>query len=125
MAIKAVQAADAEPVETKRDDGSVEVRLHKHIRALDETKTSLVFREPSANDVYEIGDPTRIVYDDKGRGRMEIDDAKMMELMSRLSGVPLGSIKMMKVTDYTNSKWAVASFFAPREQPGLEETNQT
>ena len=114
MAIKAVQAADAEPVETKRDDGSVEVRLHKHIRALDETKTSLVFREPSANDVYEIGDPTRIVYDDK-----------MMELMSRLSGVPLGSIKMMKVTDYTNSKWAVASFFAPREQPGLEETNQT
>lgn len=125
MAIKAVQATDAAPVETKRDDGSVEVRLHKHIRALDETKTSLVFREPTASDVYEIGDPTRIVYDDKGRGRMEIDDARMMELMARLSGVPLGSIRLMKIVDYTNSKWAVASFFAPREQPGPEETSPT
>ena len=122
MAVKAVTAEDEPPVETKRDDGSVEVRLHKPIRALDETKKSLVFREPSANDVYEVGDPTRIVYDDKGRGRMAIDDTMMMELMSRLCAVPLGSIKLMQVHDYTNCKWAVANFFAPRPEPAPDET---
>lgn len=103
--------------ESKRDDGSVEVKLHHPIRALDETKESLVFREPTANDVYKIGDPTKIMYDEKGNGYIDIKDDVMMEMMSELSKVPLGSIRSMKIPDYKNCKYAVANFFMLRPPP--------
>lgn len=119
MAALPEQSAEDQARETKLDDGSVKVKLHKNVRALDEVLTEMTFREPDAGDLYDIGNPVKIVENRDGQSVVEVDDQRMLKMISRLSEphVPMGSVRKMKLSDVINCSWALAPFFIPRPPP--------
>ena len=117
MAELVTQSVEEAERETKLADGSISVRLHRPIRALDKTKDELVFREPTARDLVECGTPVRIIEGLDGKNIVDIIDERMQLMMARLSGTPRGSIAIMSVSDALNCYWALASFFIPRPPP--------
>lgn len=99
---------------------SVTVRLHKSVRALDKTYNELTFREPTARDIYDIGNPVDM---DPRTGAMKFDPVIGAEMLSRLAGVPVGTItNQMTAKDWLNCQWKVTPFFVPQGEPARTET---
>jgi len=96
-------------------DGSVTVRLHSTVRALDKVYSELVFREPTARDIYEIGNPVDV---DPRTGSMKFDPVVGADMMARLSGIPVGTItNQMTAKDWLSCQWRITPFFVPQGEP--------
>jgi hypothetical protein len=107
---------DGAPVEAPApSDGSVTVRLHKPVKALDKTYSTLTFREPTARDIYDIGNPVDM---DPRTGGMKFDPVIGAEMMARLANIPVGTItNQMNAKDFLNCQWKVTPFFVPQGEP--------
>jgi Phage tail assembly chaperone proteins, E, or 41 or 14 len=112
-----VRVAERVPDEKPAPESStsVTVRLHKPIRALDKTLSELTFREPTARDIYEVGNPVDM---DPRTGGMKFDPVVGAEMLARLAGIPVGSItNQMTAKDWLNCQWRVTPFFVPQGEP--------
>jgi len=119
----AIVKAVEEQVEEKLEDGSRRVRLHKPIRAFDKTMQEVTFREPTAKDVIEIGNPVEIGTDRHGKATIEFDKEIGTQMMARLANIPVASIvNQMSVGDWLNCKWAISNFFVPPGEPEATST---
>ena len=96
--------------ERKDDDEGVTVQLRKPVRVLNETKTELKFREPTAWDIDKIGDP--FYY--SGNSVMYNPSILISMLCELGGGLPPGTFgKQMKASDLAQCRFAVQSFFMP------------
>jgi hypothetical protein len=108
------EVADKKP-SVSVGDGSVTVRLHKPVNALGKMHSELTFREPTARDIYEVGNPVDV---DPRTGGMKFDPVIGAEMMSRLAGVPVGTItNQMSAKDWLSCQWRITPFFVPQGEP--------
>jgi hypothetical protein len=119
--VKVVERGDthediaAKPVAAATDST---VRLHKPVRALDKVYSELTFREPTARDIYDVGNPVEM---DPRTGGMKFDPVIGAEMMARLANVPLGTIThQMSAKDFLNCQWKITPFFVPQGEPAAE-----
>lgn len=116
-----VEPAPAEPAPAsepeKRPDelpSEVKVELGRPIKShFSPTTTSLIFREPTALDIDQVGNPVTM---DFGRGwpPMPVVDAKKMtQMLARLANVAPSSILQMSARDWSTCSLAIQIFFLP------------
>lgn len=100
---------------------SVTVRLHKPVNALGKIISELTFREPTARDIYELGNPVDV---DPRTGAMKFDPVVGAEMMGRLANVPVGTItNQMSAKDWLSCQWRITPFFVPQGEPALTESS--
>ena len=109
------KAAPAEPVDEQLPEGAVRVMLSRELKipgkhGITTTKT-LIFREPTAEDIEIAGCPVNIDSDSRGEPKVLFDEVKMNAMLARLSGTPLAFIRKMRACDWTNCAWAISPFF--------------
>jgi len=98
-------------------DGSVTVRLHKPVNAFGKMHDSLTFREPTARDIYEVGNPVDV---EPRTGAMKFDPVIGADMMARLANVPVGTItNQMSAKDWLSCQWRITPFFVPQGEPAL------
>lgn len=111
------KAATAPALEEKLPDGSIRVPLSRELKIPGkvgiETTKSLIFREPTAEDIEIAGCPVTIDSDSRGEPKVLFDEKKMNAMFARLSGLPLPFIRLMRGSDWTNCAWAITPFFVP------------
>ena len=116
-------------VEAIRARGPVLVyELEMPIRGAEgESTTTVSFREPTAGDVYEHGNPvTRVDYM-VTPWRIERDQAAYFDMMAALSGVPVPNLMQMSPNDVLTCEAQLDRFFIPgvktRTSPGTKDTS--
>lgn len=93
-------------------DGKFRFPLSRPVRAFDEERRELVFREPLGADILECGNPVR--FDPAATPpTVDFDDRKMGAMLARLGDVPLSTIGQMAPRDFVQACWVVAPFFMP------------
>ena len=98
---------------------SVTVRLHKPVNALGKVVSELTFREPTARDIYELGNPVDV---DPRTGNMKFDPVIGAEMMARLASVPVGTItNQMSAKDWLSCQWRITPFFVPQGETAVIE----
>jgi len=121
--VKVVEREPDEKPAPEATSGNVTVRLYKPIKALDKTLSELTFREPTARDIYECGNPVEM---DPRTGQMKFDPVIGAEMMSRLGGIPVGSITVqMSAKDFLNCQWKIVPFFVPQGEPPLKQETES
>ena len=116
--VKVVEREESEKPTPEASSGTVTVRLHKPIKALDKVLSELAFREPTARDIYEVGNPVTM---DPRTGAMHFDPIIGSAMMARLAAIPEGSItNQMSAKDFLNCQWKVTPFFVPQGEPELK-----
>ena len=87
--------------------------LSKPIQYLGEEITSVSIREPTAGDVFRVGNP--IKYDLRfDSPNIEFDEDKAFKMLARSSGIPIeGSLERMSSGDAVSCFWGMAPFFVP------------
>ena len=84
--------------------------LERPIQYLGAAITSVAIREPTAGDMFRVGNPVK--FDTKDN--LEFDEQKAMLMLSRLSGIPIeGSLEKMSCNDAVGLFWGFARFFLP------------
>lgn len=87
------------------------VILKKPIKAHGKDYTSLTFREPTGDEVIELGVPFSF-----GRNkRTHIDTEVTAEYIMRLANIPMSSVKMLQPADITACFGKIAGFFGNSE----------
>ena len=103
--------------EERLPDGSIQVRLSRPIPVPDKngigSRSDLVFREPTAEDVDQAGCPVTLDLDAGGETKVNFDEKKMTAMIARLSDVPLPFIRKMRANDWISCAWAIAPFSYP------------
>lgn len=117
--VKVVERGTSDERPAPTESNSVTVRLHKPVRALDKTYSELTFREPTARDIYDIGNPVEM---DPRTGGMKFDPVIGADMLARLAGIPVGTItNQMSAKDWLNCQWKVTPFFVPQGEPVANE----
>ena len=100
------------------DAGPVSVRLGRAVQVLDERKEELVFREPTAWDLVQVGNPFSVVWDGGTSAHVRCDYAVLSSMLCRLGGptdsapLPGGTFgKQMRARDLEACRNAVQRFF--------------
>lgn len=89
---------------------AVKVQLEKPIQFLGEAITEIAMREPMAGDIYRVGKP--VISFDFETGAYQFDEKKMLEMIWRLSGIPIeGSLELMSADDTVACFEAAGPFF--------------
>ena len=89
------------------------VQLRKPIPAHGQEVTEIELREPTPADVMEEGVPTLLIPSADGTSvGVEIRTKVIGRYISRLGGIPLSSVKVMSLGDFTRAQGAVMSFFS-------------
>lgn len=87
------------------------ITLTRAITAHGEQLTELTLREPTTEDVMEVGHPFLIHATDSGDAKIEIRSKVIATYVSRLAGVPLSSVKTMALSDFSTAQAVVMGFF--------------
>lgn len=91
---------------------SVTVPLSKPIKAHGDDVSELTFREPTTEDVIELGLPTLIIPGADGQSTgVEIRQPVVARYVSRLAAIPMGSVKALSLKDFSLCTAAVMGFF--------------
>ncbi len=91
---------------------SVTVPLSKPIKAHGDDVVELTFREPTTEDVIELGLPTLIIPGADGQSTgVEIRQPVVARYVSRLAAIPMGSVKALSLKDFSLCTAAVMGFF--------------
>lgn len=91
----------------------VRITLSRPIKAHDEDRTELVFREPTGADVQRYGDPVLIDLNAAGRPPVSFNTPAMSAMIAALAGIPPSSVSAMTAADWKTAAWAIAPFFIP------------
>lgn len=91
------------------------VTLSKPITAHGEEVTQLDMREPTAEDVMEIGFPYLVVQSDDGQG-VELRPKVAGRYISRLAKVPMSSVKQLTVGDLSKFQGLIMGFFGQGDE---------
>lgn len=88
-------------------------KLSKPIQYLGEPISEIALREPTAGDVFRVGNP--VTFDIREENpAIEFNEEKAFKMVSRLSGIPIeGSLERMTSNDAIACFWGMASFFVP------------
>ncbi|CAM5771998.1 hypothetical protein LMIY3S_03696 [Labrys miyagiensis] len=93
-------------------DGKFTFPLSKPVMAHGDMVKQLVFREPTGADIIAVGNPVQ--FDPlSSPPRIQIDDARMAAMLSRLATVPSSTIAAMSPKDLINAGWLLTNFFMP------------
>lgn len=91
---------------------SITVKLSKPIKAHAEEVGELTIREPTTQDVIELGLPMLIVIGDDGRSTgVEIRPSVVARYLSRLAAIPKSSVESLYRQDFSRCTAAVMGFF--------------
>lgn len=91
---------------------SITIPLSKPIKAHGDEVGELKFREPTTKDVIELGLPTLIIPGDDGQSTgVEIRQKVIARYISRLAAIPLGSVELLSLKDFSLCTAAVMGFF--------------
>lgn len=92
--------------------GPVIVNLSKPVMAHGEEVERLTLREPTPEDVMQIGLPTLLLPSADGESlAVEVRAPVVGKYISRLAGVPLSTVKTLPFADFERCIGAVMGFF--------------
>lgn len=90
----------------------MKVALSKPITAHGEETSELTFREPTTEDVMQIGMPQLLIPSADGESvGVEVRTKVVGQYISRLAAVPLSSVKSMSIKDFNACTGVVMGFF--------------
>lgn len=88
------------------------VTLSKAIQAHGEELSTLTLREPTPDDVMQIGSPSLLIPSADGESvGIEIRAKVIGAYISRLAAVPLSSVKHMTIGDFNRCQGVIMGFF--------------
>jgi hypothetical protein len=87
--------------------------LRKPVTANGEEVSQLTFREPTAGDIEQVGNPVLLDFLSGDNPKATFDAKAMTQMMSRLAMVPPSTIRAMHPRDWNTAAWNLASFFMP------------
>ena len=91
---------------------STTVPLTKPVTAHGAEISEIVLREPTADDVMQLGSPQLLVPTADGESvAVEIRARVIGQYIMRLGAVPLSSVKALSLRDFTSLQGAVMGFF--------------
>ena len=90
----------------------VEYVLSKPIKAFDEELAVIKLRMPTGADLIRVGNPV-LFYPHAEPIKIEHDMPKMVTMISRLSGIPVGSLERLSAEDLLGIAWSLSPFFIP------------
>lgn len=85
--------------------------LSKPISAHGQDYTELELREPTVDDVIEIGYPYLVLMRDGQDTGIELRPKVVVHYVSKLAGIPLSSARKISLSDLTKAQQVVMSFF--------------
>jgi hypothetical protein len=86
------------------------VKLSKPITVAGEPVVELDLREPTVEDVTDIGYPFLMIVNDNGTA-IQLQPKAVLKYAARLAGVPPSSLKTLSLGDLSNLQTAVMGFF--------------
>ncbi len=87
------------------------IDLQRPIQYLGVQISEIAVREPTAGDLFRVGNPVK--YDARDNS-IEFDETKAFLMLSRLSGIAIeGSLERMTTNDAVSCFWGLARFFIP------------
>lgn len=90
----------------------VSIKLVHPIKAHGEEVSELVFREPTGEEIMQIGSPQLLIPSADGESvGIEIRAKIIGQYIVRLAGVPLSSVKSMKLSDFNSCQGVIMGFF--------------
>lgn len=90
----------------------MKVALSKPITAHGEETSELTFREPTTEDVMQIGMPQLLIPSADGESvGVEVRTKVVGQYISRLAAIPLSSVKSLSVKDFNACTGVVMGFF--------------
>lgn len=87
------------------------VKLKTPITAHDAEISELTLREPTTEDIIDMGLPTLIVITDDDKPAVEIRQKVIAKYISKLGAIPMSSVKKLSPGDFSSCSNAVMSFF--------------
>lgn len=87
------------------------IKLSKPISAHDEQINELTLREPTGDDVIEVGYPYLILMKDGESTGIEIRPKAIYSYISKLGGIPLSSAKLISLADVATLQGVIMGFF--------------
>lgn len=94
---------------------AVTVQLSKPINVAGEQVGFLELRDPTVDDVAEIGYPFLVMSGDNGTG-IELRPKAILKYASRLGGVPPSSLKTLSLGDLSKLQEQIMGFFGGEEE---------
>lgn len=85
--------------------------LSRAIKAHGQEVTELELREPTGDDVIEIGFPYYILMPEGQSSGIEIKPRAVYSYISRLAGIPQSSAKQIALSDFAQLQGVVVGFF--------------
>jgi hypothetical protein len=100
------------PNVTPKTEPAFVQELEKPIQAHGETVKTLTFREPTARDLLQIGNP--VIFNMFATPPIVTHEmTTMTAMLSRLGNVPPSSIEQMTTRDLIDCSWGITRFFVP------------
>ena len=91
---------------------SATIKLSKPITAHGEEVSEITLREPTADDVMQIGSPSLLIPSADGESvGIEIRAKVIGQYIMRLASIPLPSVKAMSFSDFNRCQGVVMGFF--------------
>ena len=109
--VNTVQPVDDEDEQPPEE--MIEYPLSEPINAYGEKTMVLKLRKPTGADLIRVGNPV-VFYPHADPVKIEHDMPRMVQMISRLAGVPSSSVERMLPADLTGLAWTLSPFFIPR-----------
>lgn len=98
--------------ETKKPEPAFVHELERAIQAHGEEVKTLTFREPTARDLLNIGNP--VIFNMFASPPIVTHEPNiMLAMLSRLGNVPPSSIEQLTTRDLIDCSWGITRFFLP------------
>ena len=95
---------------------SLTIQLKSLIQAHGEEVSQLTLREPTTEDIIDLGTPMLIVIGADGKSTgIEMRQPVIAAYISRLGAIPMSSVKSLKPRDFSAVSASVMSFFGDGE----------
>lgn len=92
---------------------STVITLSKPITAHGEEIAEITLREPTSEDVMQIGLPTLLIPSSDGESvGVEVRTKVIGQYISRLGAIPMPSVKALTLADFTRCQGVVMGFFS-------------
>jgi hypothetical protein len=105
---------DAEPDTAEPVINPFEQTLSWPIQAHGEELRILKWKEPTARDIEEAGNPISVDLMTGERPTVTFNEKKMSAMISQLCKIPPSSVKQLSAGDWHGIAWKLVRFFMPR-----------
>lgn len=90
---------------------SVTIKLSKPITAHAEEVSEITLREPTTEDIIDIGLPHLIILGNDESTGVEVRQKVVAKYISKLAGIPMSSVRSLAPKDFSACTAAVMGFF--------------